>query len=32
MDRFPMRFSYEGGFYKAWMITKKMYLGQKIPA
>ena len=27
MNKFPLKFSFEGAFYKAWYITKKNYLG-----
>lgn len=30
MNRNPLKFSFEGAFYKAWYITSKNYLGQKI--
>lgn len=32
MNKFPLKFSFEGAFYGAWYITKKNYLGQKIEA
>lgn len=32
MNKFPLKFSFEGAFYGAWYITKKNYLGQKIGA
>ena len=30
MNRFPLRFGFEGAFYGAWYITKKNYLGYKL--
>lgn len=27
MNKFPLEFAFEGAFYKAWHICKKMYLG-----
>lgn len=27
MDKFPLEFSFEGAFYRAWHIGKKQYLG-----
>lgn len=30
MNKFPLKFAFEGAFYSAWYITKKNYLGQKI--
>ncbi len=31
MNKFPLEFSFEGAFYRAWHIGKKQYLGQKVP-
>ena len=30
MNKFPLNFAFEGALYKAWCVTKKNYLGQKI--
>jgi len=30
MNKFPLEFGFEGAFYKAYHIQKKMYLGQKV--
>ena len=27
MNRFPLKFAFEGAFYRAWHISKKCYLG-----
>lgn len=32
MGRFPLKFAFEGAFYRAWHVTKKNYLGYKISA
>jgi len=31
MNKFPLNFAFEGAFLRAWHITKKNYLGYKIP-
>ena len=32
MGKFPLKFAFEGAFYRAWHVTKKNYLGYKIGA
>lgn len=32
MDKYPLKFNFEGAFEKSFFVTKKNYLGQKIPA
>lgn len=27
MDKFPLKFAFEGAFYSSWYISKKHYLG-----